>query len=419
MKRPRMTLLPSLRRLRISLNKPEDASHSLLFVGEHVRELELGCPPGAEKSKNHVSNFLDHCSSRVPNLKKFELRAYGPDSTGLSKETMDKFLSLIRGLEEFSGSLYCTTPEVFAALSQVRSLRSITFQHSETDSIGCPDDVTVFSPSLLPGSFPNLTDLSLSLTFAAGSDLFALDFAHQLKKLVIHSPALQEAAQIRCLLTGLSKSRRGLERLVLSSVVDASEEFLKGEDGQETDLVTLETLSPLLKFPSLNEFEITYHRPLKLTDSDVLDFLKQWPHLEVLRLCSEPLFIEKPLLTPDVLPGIAERCPKLRTLALFIDSQMHRSLSRFPEADQVRPFNALQRIEFGRSPLKGEDIIGICLVLSDMLSETCDIDNLSHIDWLELDADDSEEDLWKRASEVLKAIIAGRGRERMRAQRSL
>ena len=40
-------------------------------------------------------------------------------------------------------------------------------------------------------------------------------------------------------------------------------------------------------------------------------------------------------------------------------------------------------------------------------------------DWLELDADDSEEDLWKRASEVLKAIIAGRGRERMRAQRSL
>ena len=420
-KRPHLTLLPKLKRLKIVPKTGLNLVHSLLFFGRNVRELEFRwAPQFSPPDSDQVSDFFDECAVRMPNLKKFSLHGFDVDYTTQLQPDIVKLVPSMSGLETFSCSLYYATSATFVALSQLPSLRVITFDYPTKCGIGNAIDVIDLRPTFNPESFPSLVDLSFSATFEDAASLLEMDIAPNLEILFIHSPMLETAAQLQHLLKRLATNRRGLTQLCLSSISPMSD----ASNHKEMYHVSFETLEPLLDFMSLVDFQIAYHCPFQLNNAELGTLVRDWSHLEVLHLCSDPFLRLKSTLTPAVLPIIAERCPKLRALSLYIDT--HIEGPRPPVTDLLDPtrFTSLERIEFGTSALQAADITSFCLFLGDLLPVSCNIETLCGVSWLLKNelfnagfGIESEVVIgWKQVSSMLKMLIMAREHERSRVR---
>ncbi|KAL5521853.1 hypothetical protein ACEPAF_1697 [Sanghuangporus sanghuang] len=424
-KRPHLTLLPNLKSLRIIPETRWNLVHSLLFFGRNVRDLEFRwLPKLTALTPEYISDFFGECAARMPKLRKLALYGFEIDYIAQLQTDVVKLLPAILDLETFSCSLYFATSATFVALSQLPSLRAITFDYPTKCGIGKSVDIIDFCPTLMNDSFPALVDLSFSATFEDASRFLEMDFAPKLKKLFIHSPTLESASQLRLLLSRLSESRKGLVQLCLSSVSPVSGDSSKDEGNREIDRVTYETLVPLTDFPTLVDFQISYHRPFQLDDSELEMLIESWHDLKVFHFGSDPFLQEKPMLTPAILPTIAKCCPKLQELSLYIDT--HVDDPYLPITDPVYPsrFPSLRRIEFGTSPLAEKDTAGFCLYLSDLLPGTCNVETLCGVSWLLEDEmvhagfgiEPEVVPRWKQVSSALRMLITAREQERLRTR---
>ncbi|KAL5513850.1 hypothetical protein ACEPAG_2611 [Sanghuangporus baumii] len=278
----------------------------------------------------------------------------------------------------------------------------------------------VFEPliAFAADAFHALSVFEVSATFDDMRKLLEKDFALGLDKLFIHSPQLEAAESPRLCLCALPKQRPWLRSLHLDSVNEADEPLMN-DYGQESDCGTLETLEHVLDFPRLIDLRVGYHRLFQLSDSDLENLVADWHSLEVLWLCIDPVLDERPILTPAVLPMLARRCPRLRHLALYLNT--HFDDPWLPSQDTVESvhFISLEEIEFGTSPITDEDISKFAFYLSRILPQTCSIDSLCGVYWLRRqDLEDLGHRIepeflkrWGKVSSALTVLIPARMEE--------
>ncbi|KAL5513864.1 hypothetical protein ACEPAG_2625 [Sanghuangporus baumii] len=424
-KRPHLILLPNLKSLKIIPESRWNLVHSLLFFGHNVRELEFRWVPNLTAlTPEYISDFFGECAARMPKLRKFALYGFQVGYIARLQTDVVKLLPAMMDLETFSCSLYFATSATFVALSQLLSLRAITFDYPSKCGIGKAVDIIDFRPTFMNDSFPALVDLSFSATFEDAARFLEMDFAPELKKLFIHSPTLESASQLRLLLSRLLESRNGLVQLCLSSVSSVSGDSSRDEGDWEIDRVTYETLVPLIGFPTLVDFQISYHRPFQLNDAELGMLVENWHDLRVFHFGSDPFLQEKPVLTLAILPTIAKCCPKLQELSLYVDTHVDDPYLRITDPVYPSRFPSIRRIEFGTSPLAEKDIAGFCLYLSDLLPGTCNVETLCGVSWLLEDElvpagfgiEPEVVPRWKQVSSALRMLITAREQERLRTR---
>ncbi|KAL5480629.1 hypothetical protein ACEPAI_1900 [Sanghuangporus weigelae] len=364
LKRLSPVLLPNLSRLKIMVDGYylDMLSYSLLFTEKNIEEFALVLPypySNCGPFQELIPDFFEECAIRMPRLRIFELYSiYSHWPVATIENHVALFLSSLPKLVNFKCSVHFTTPCIANALSRLPSLRSIEFKTEGDIGSGLQSDVMVFEPLIaFTDAFHALSVFEVSATFDDMRKLLEKDFALGLDKLFIHSPQLESAESLHQCLCALPKQRPWLRSLHLDSVNEADEPLMN-DYGQEIDCVTLETLEHVLDFPRLIDF------------------------LEVLWLCIDPVLDQRPILTPAVLPMLARRCPRLRHLALYLNT--HFDDPWLPSQDTVESvrFISLEEIKFGTSPITDEDISEFAFYLSRVLPQTCSIGSLCGVYWL-------------------------------------
>ena len=155
------------------------------------------------------------------------------------------------------------------------------------------------------------------------------------------------------------------------------------------DLLTWDTLRPVLKCPNLTLFELHWETPLAMSHADLEDLAASWPALETLILNPQPLPSAEPSpLTLDALLPFARHCPRLRTLGLYISaSAPHGTLGV-----TYTPFRSLRKLDFGVSSIA--DAAPVALFLSQLCPSDCRV--TSGVNWPDQDeliAPESEDDM--------------------------
>ncbi|KAL5513861.1 hypothetical protein ACEPAG_2622 [Sanghuangporus baumii] len=374
-------VLPNLSILKIIFDRNDDLdafNQSLLFIGPSVKEFYLSLPRGNASPLCH--RFVEY-AVRMPRLAALELDSVDRQSTAMIQDHLVSFLSALKSLEQFVCAPYFATSDIISALSNLPSLRTIEIDWPRFKGLGYPSDVLLFRPSLESDAFAVLRTLSFCSTFKRAMAVMEVIHAPQLTKIMISSPQLETAESLHHLLYVLARKRSRLEGLSLDAVhaIDKSAGRL---DDLDIDRVTFEVLKPLLTFSELQTLDLSYHRPFRLTDADVEKLLMSLPNLSGLNFCAEPLLQEPPLLTTAVLPIIARRCPKINSLAMYIDTRVGPP-SLLTQGISFRArFMQLKQIRFGTSPLAEEDVTGFSFYLSKFLPPTCKMDSLADVHWL-------------------------------------
>ncbi|KAL5513863.1 hypothetical protein ACEPAG_2624 [Sanghuangporus baumii] len=320
------------------------------------------------------------------------------------------FISSVAYMETFKCDLFFATSLVLGALSQLSSLRNINFSYAT----GQREDVMGLRPAITHNSFLELTTFEFCSAYRDACEIMQMNSAPNLEKLFIHSTQLENTDILLRLLFVLSKHRPKLMHLSLDSVHDV-EGPLRDVNGQETDRVTLDILTPLLSFPLLQRIRVAYHRPFQLSNADMEKLVGSWPNMVDISLCADPFLEEPPMLTVAVLPIVAKHCPRLRLLRLYLDTR-----SVFPKfslqgaADRCR-FASLGYADFGTSPLAEEDIFNFSFDIGKSLSHACTLVS-PRVYWCDLGGafqiDDKTLERWGKARSMVKMFALARKEER-------
>ena len=130
--------------------------------------------------------------------------------------------------------------------------------------------------------------------------------------------------------------------------------------------LTHRSLIPLAKLRSLKTFTLQCDEALSLTNNELCALLSQNPSLEHVLLNHEPLFLSPTELTIDVLPMLAESCPQLVELYLYLNTDVEG-----PGSVPLFTFKHMERVSFGVSPVHDKHLI--TKLLARVLPETCEV----------------------------------------------
>jgi len=248
------------------------------------------------------------------------------------------------------------TSTVIQELSHMKNLGVIDFDYDLVGD-GNPANVNSFNPVLTEGSFPALSDLSLTAGIDDMKRFFQGEFAPvKLTTLYLDSHKKHTPSEVHSLLLALSQECQLLSQLHIR-LLDA--EFSLSEipsDGR----ISFDTLQPLFSFPHLTWFELIHKYPLRITLDEVEEFASRWPSVESLELNSEPLCArEFPLDLRALLP-FAKYCHKLEYLGMFISATGFE----VPHTSSIiQPFRALQTLNVGISRLQNPMAVATFLSL--------------------------------------------------------
>ncbi len=145
--------------------------------------------------------------------------------------------------------------------------------------------------------------------------------------------------------------------------------FKEGDSGILTlgAHLSYEDLAPLTLLPHLQEFILHYCEPVSMTDDQLHTLLLQCPSLTAVELNQEPMVLSAPKLTINVLPLLAQSCPKLESLALICgDGYRNRR-----DTDSLH-FREPFRNQFRVSSLRYNDR-SVLPLLAQVLPEDCKI----------------------------------------------
>ena len=376
-------ILPNMETLKVVFHRRVDFDHSALFIGANVKKLHLCLP---KEDVEHLETHLGTYASRMPNLSHLEI-----DSTQVDfpmakiQRFLLKWISGLRGLEHFVCAPYLATPEVLSALFRIPSLRTIGIGTVDFKGAGQVKDVLQFCPSLPAEGLGSIETLSFCSDYGDAAKLLDAMDAPKLKYVTIAAATVVTADSLHRLLSVLGKRYSGIRTLSLEAAryVTSPLRQRRFGDSEDLDVVTLSVLRPLLRFAELEALRISYHRPFRVTDSDLEKIVAGLPYLTVLDFCADPVLAKEPLITAAIIPIISQRCPNISDLALYIDS-------RAPDPS-LAPSNAGYRVElanvrkvrFGTSPIAEDDVFGFASYLSKFLRPDCEIDGLADIRWLD------------------------------------
>ncbi|KAL1743661.1 hypothetical protein HDZ31DRAFT_83281 [Schizophyllum fasciatum] len=422
--RTSLEILPSLRAL--EWNAPLRAS--IMFMHRNVKTFIISVPM-LQTTGVPLPSFFQDVAVRMPGLTHLDLRWNEPASA--HEDDIISFLRSLPNLRKITFPRYYLTSKIAEALSVGHDdLGTIEFQYMEPQGCGEASDIYTFAPSLAPGAFPTLYDLSLTSSFLDMSNFLTRPHAPtRLAMMYIHSYRLESPADIRKFLCAVRDTCPSLKELSLLSTVDVTP--TRPQIESDTELATIETLRPLFGCASLVSFEILQQHPLRLTLPDLEELARKWPSLEKLVLNSEPPEAASAALTLRALLPFAAHCPRIRTLGLFLHASRHDIPTAYVAgaADTLCALPAFRKpvlLSMGVSIIDEEDIEQVALFLSQVCPVGADLEagvtwELGEEDASQMDTEmaaaiDARCEKWNRVREFLPLLTQLRKQEAERAR---
>ena len=368
--RTSLSLLPHLREFTYTTVFTGHRRFAVLFMNESVRRFNFQLDAGTEP----LRPFLDNIPARMPHLTTLDLR-----TSCLASSIEDDFVHLLGELPRLAKVVvppFHVTSCMMETLAKLPNLGVIEFQYLPYQGIGDKMDIEDFDPVIPEDGFPALWDLSLS---AHLSQLIPVvdtlaPAAKNLTSLYIHAISVESEASVRQYFTVLGENFPLIKSIYVEALPGQIMSTQWQETGPEFEVLTLDTLKPLLDCPHLTTFELMYPIPLCLTLDDLETLTKRWPTLEVIDLNREPVVLGSAMatqsnLTLRALLPFAQNCPNLRKLGLYL----HATEADLPSISEIpRPFTKLTELNVGLSSIGEPE--AVALFLSRICPADCNVD---------------------------------------------
>ncbi|TDL15769.1 hypothetical protein BD410DRAFT_822996 [Rickenella mellea] len=402
-------ILPHLIQLTLNTRNEDEFWFSVIFLHQNLQRLVLKIP-----DKVVPKRFFAEVSLRSAKLCYLDLRMTIPVRT-VEAELTD-MLSTLTDLKTVVMPRYTISSSVMSSLSRLPNLGTIQFEYFSYQGSGDPADVQPFCPVMREGAFPSLWDLSCYSTLCDMSSFFMAKYAPvNITSLYVHTLSIETPLSFSECLTALSQTCQMLKYLGLYLILDGSAQ-IQVEDSYN---LSFKDLCPILDFPHLTTFDLTHYRPLDITDDDMDRLARNWPSLESLKLNAEPVILDNPKITFASLSSLAQHCPNLTRLGLYLNPSPHD----LPKPGM--PFKMLKSLEFGTSPIQSED--HAALYLSEICPLSCTVEvGVTWTDELKSGIIDNEDvadgemrrrwECWEQVRDILPLLIKLRREERERSQ---
>ncbi|KAI0060964.1 hypothetical protein BV25DRAFT_1839295 [Artomyces pyxidatus] len=362
--RTTLAVFPNLRSL--SWMELDPRLNQAIFMHENIAQYAVLL----DATTRGIDDFLVDITARMPALRDVTV-ACPPGLGDFAGQSV--LQSLFRGvpmLRKIVLPKECLDGHVLKELSALPELEVIEFD--TLGGIKC--DNPVIDVTLDDGAFPSLWDLCLNSyvglqdmrRFLVGGALLP-----RLTSLFVESLNPELASTVHDFLNGIVTSYPNLEVFAMDIVMDTDAEV-------KDHSITMEHVRPLLTLKKLKSLELRHSLPLKLTPDDFAELASAFPLLENLVLNPEPLDLIKPSLDLEALITLAQHCPQLHTVGIYVDAETageivlrHKTTPRLP---------LLRTLNFGVSPI-GADQVPIALFLSHVVSEEVTVCLESGVTW--------------------------------------
>ncbi|KAM5545509.1 hypothetical protein V8D89_000547 [Ganoderma adspersum] len=373
--RTTLNILPKLTSFTWLSQQGDRLRMSLMFMHDNIKEfaVALVASPGYS-----LGTFFQEIKLRMPRLTHLDLRF--SFSVRDIENDLCRLLEGLPKLQKLTMPRFTLTSKVIETLSLLPDLAFIQFEYLG-QGCGDPADLGNWNPALQEGAFPVLYDLTISaqipqmLRFVQGPF-----FPRNLKSFYFHILNTTNPAFLHEFLTAVAEGCPVLSELFLDFVGTPSP-IVYSKDHADGDLVTWNTLRPVLKCPNLTTFHFRWDTPLLISHADVAELAAAWPALEVLVLNNEAPPTSRPsALTLDALLPFAQHCPRLRELGLCVSAET----SVPPGGSAVpalTPFRALRTLAVGLSRIADGEAERAALFLSQLCPLGCAV--TAGVEWTE------------------------------------
>lgn len=421
--RTTLHLFPKLSSLTWTSESGDRLRLSLMFMHENVKEFAVLLTPSPGYS---FSVYFQEIATRMPRLTRLDLRFSFPVRE--IEPGLCQLFSTLPKLQTVIMPQFTLTTKIIESLSRKEHLGVAQFEFMDHQGVGDAMDVNDWAPVLEEGAFPALYDLSISVHLQHMLRFMTAPFFPvNLRMLYVHVMHIVPPPQVHDFLSAVAENCQSLIELVLHYSGEPHGLVFRRNPPAD-DLLTWDTLRPVLKCPNLTLFELHWETPLAMSHADLEDLAASWPALETLILNPQPLPSAEPSpLTLDALLPFARHCPRLRTLGLYISaSAPHGTLGV-----TYTPFRSLRKLDFGVSSIA--DAAPVALFLSQLCPSDCRV--TSGVNWPDQDeliAPESEDDMdllnslleaveqhcarWDEVRQVLPLLIELRMEERARRE---
>ena len=369
--RTNLSLLPHLREFTYATVFTGHRRFAVLFMNESVRRFNFRLDTGPEP----LRPFLDNIPARMPHLTTLDLRTSRHASS--IEDDFVHLLGELPRLEKVVVPPYHITSRVTETLAKLPNLGVIEFQYLLYQGIGDKADVEDFNPTISRDGFPALWDLSLSAHLSQFIPVVVdtlAPAAKNLTSLYIHAISVENEASVRQYLTILGENFPLIKSIYVEALPGPIMSAQWQEMEPEFEVLTLDTLKPLLDCSHLTTFELMYPIPLRLTLDDLETLTKRWPTLEVIDLNREPVVLGSAMgtrsdLTLRALLPFARNCPNLRKLGLYLNA----TEADLPSVSDIpRPFTKLTELNVGLSSIGEPE--AVALFLSRICPADCNVE---------------------------------------------
>ena len=177
------------------------------------------------------------------------------------------------------------------------------------------------------------------------------------------------------------------------------------------------TLHPLTRFLILKEFKLAWPYPTDISNKEFILLVENMPSLTSIHLSNYPLVRRsKTKLSLKLLPQLAQRCPNLQELGLYINCTI---LPSKPQSNlTLVAFTALRLLDLGFSPVSWE-VDQLAFYLSKFIPYTCDFSSTTPY-WTRTEGDfRSHSQSWSRTwlgnrrsiGRLVPLLVKARGEE--------
>ena len=369
--RTSLSLLPHLREFTYSTIFSSHRRFAVLFMNDSVRRFNFRLDNGPEP----LRPFLDNIPARMPYLTTLDLRTSHPASA--VEGDFIHLLDELPRLEKVVVPPFHITSRVMETLAKAPNLGVIEFQYLQYQGIGDKRDVRNFNPRVPKDGFPALWDMSLSAHLSQFIPLVVgtlAPAAKNLTSLYIHAVSVENEASVRKYLTVVGENFPLIKSIYVEALPGPIMSTQWEVTEPEFEVLTLDTLKPLLDCPHLTTFELMYPIPLSLTLDDLETLTSKWPTLEVIDLNREPVILGPAMgtrsnLTLRALLPFARNCPNLRKLGLYL----HATETDLPSVSEIpRSFSKLTDLNVGLSTIGEPE--AVTLFLSHICPADCNIE---------------------------------------------
>ncbi|KAF8523449.1 hypothetical protein BU17DRAFT_43779 [Hysterangium stoloniferum] len=288
-----------------------------------------------------AATFLCECASRLPDLSELDLRA--SFSVSEVEAQLLGMLRCFRRLKKLSLPRFWITTSVLAVVADLPYLERIGWEPFAiwTEHANDVDIINFAEPDR---SFPELDHISLETSFTCVTRLLEDGtLPTRLTSIMISTIDVVMPRTLQHFFQLCAACYPALTDLVLHL-------FPVGKDPLifYYDIISFETLQPILAIPTIRSFALWCPEQLPFTDANLEEIAQRWPDLTHLSLTSDPYIESHPRLTLSALVSLATHCPRLRHVTLYLDLT-----APFPSSPTSCLSN-IQLIDVGTSPISRE-----------------------------------------------------------------